>query len=65
MAAPTPNTRAVARATVGIAGGLAAKAIFGAGGVPVFLAGSALVTILHEALDAPLAKAMADVGLQF
>jgi hypothetical protein len=65
MAAPTPNTRVVAHAAVGIAGGLAAKKIFGTGGVIVFLAGLALVILLHEALDAPVAKAFAGIGLQF
>ena len=65
MAAPTPNTRMVAHAAVGIAGGIAAKKILGTGGVLVFLAGLAFVIMLHEALDAPVAKAMATAGLQF
>jgi hypothetical protein len=65
MAAPTPNTRAVAHAAVGLAGGLAAKKIFGTGGVIVFLAGLAFVILFHEALDAPVAKVMAGIGFQF
>lgn len=65
MAAPTPNTRMVAHAAVGIVGGVAAKKILGTGGFFVFLAGFVLVIMLHEALDAPVARAMTAAGLQF
>ncbi len=65
MSAPTPNTRRVAHAAVGIAGGAAAKKLLGTGGFLVLLAGFAFVVVLHEAFNAPLAKAIANVGLQF
>lgn len=65
MAVPTPETRIVAHAAVGVVGGLAAKKLIGTGGFLVFLAGFAFVVFLHEALDAPLAQAMAGIGLQF
>lgn len=64
MAAPTPNTRMIAHTAVGIAGGIVAKKTLGTGGVLIFLAGLTLVIMLHEALDAPVARAMATAGLQ-
>lgn len=65
MATPTPSTRIVAHAAVGLVGGIAAKKLLGTGGVLVFVAGLAIVILLHEALDAPVARAMATAGLQF
>jgi len=65
MAVPTPNTRLVAHGAVGIAGGAVAVKFFGKTGLIAFIAGFVLVAWLHAQFDAPLAKGMAAVGLQF
>ena len=63
LATPTPSTRAVAHVVVGLAAAIAAKKLFGTGGGVV--AGFVLGALFHEMLDAPVARAMANVGLQF
>ena len=65
MAAPTPNTRYVAHTAVGIAGGAIVQKWLGTGGLIVFLVSGLLVIWIHEALDAPVAHVMAELGLQF
>jgi hypothetical protein len=65
MAAPTPATRTVAHAAVGVAAALIVPKIVGRGGVWVALASAVITVWLHEGLDAPLAQVMAANGIQF
>ena len=65
LATPTPNTRAVAHFAVGAATTVTMKKLVGTSGFLVLLAGFAVSIIVHEMLDAPLAQAMASMGLQF
>lgn len=65
MVAPTPATRTVAHAAVGVAAGLIVPKVVGKGGIWVALVGAVIIVWLHEALDAPVAKIMAASGIQF
>lgn len=65
MATPTPNTRVVAHAAVGVAGAAVTRKLVGTGGLLVLLVGFALGIAVHAMFDAPLAQLMANLGLQF
>jgi hypothetical protein len=64
MAAPTPNTRIAAHAAVGLAATAAAAKAFGRRGGPVALMTGLFVAFLHKELDAPVARAMAALGIR-
>lgn len=65
MAVPTPATRTVAHAAVGVAAGLIVPKVVGKGGIWVALAGALITVWLHEAPDAPVAQVIAVNGIQF
>ena len=64
MAAPTPSTRMVAHAAVGIAATAAAAKAFGRRGGPAALITGLVVALLHKELDAPVAQILADLGIR-
>jgi hypothetical protein len=65
MAYPTPATRYVAHVAVGAAAAAVTHKMLGKSGAVFTVASFLLVAWLHAQFDAPVAKAMADVGLQF
>lgn len=69
MATPTPATRFVAHAAVGAGASyvthVVTKKLVGANGILVLLVGAVIGIWFHAMLDAPLAKAMVSVGIQF
>ena len=66
MAQPTSNTRTAAHIAVGFLGGCVTNKMLGrGGGLLAFLVGAVIVAYLHAELDAPVAKGMASIGLQF
>jgi hypothetical protein len=64
MAAPTPSTRTAAHIVVGLAATAAAAKAFGRRGGPAALVTGILAAFFHEKLDAPVAQAMAGLGIR-
>lgn len=65
MATPTPATRWVAHALVGALAAVVVKQLFHARGSLTTMAALAFGAYLHNEFDAPVARAMAQAGLQF
>lgn len=64
MAAPTPSTRVAAHIVVGLAATAAAAKAFGRRGGPAALMTGLFVAFLHKELDAPVARALAELGIR-
>jgi hypothetical protein len=64
MAAPSMATENVAHAVVGVAVAIVVAKAVPKGGVGAAVASGPIAALLHKVLDSPVAKVMADHGIQ-
>jgi hypothetical protein len=64
MAAPSMATENVAHAVVGVAVAIVVAKVVRKGGIGAAVASGLIAALLHKVLDSPVAKVMADHGIQ-